>query len=27
LIVMVGHSIVLDGPRDDVLQKLKQPVI
>ncbi len=24
LIVMVGHSIVLDGPRDDVLQKLKQ---
>lgn len=26
LIVMVGHSIVLDGPRDDVLQKLKQPV-
>jgi ATP-binding cassette subfamily C protein LapB len=27
LIVMVGHSIVLDGPRDEVLQKLKQPVI
>jgi ATP-binding cassette subfamily C protein LapB len=27
LIVMVGHSIVLDGPRDDILQKLKQPVI
>ena len=26
LIVMVGHSIVLDGPRDEVLQKLKQPV-
>ena len=25
LIVMVGHSIVLDGPRDEVLQKLKQP--
>jgi ATP-binding cassette subfamily C protein LapB len=27
LIVMVGHSIVLDGPRDEVLQKLKKPVI
>lgn len=26
MIVMVGNSIVLDGPRDEVVQKLKQPV-
>ncbi len=25
MIVMVGHNIVLDGPRDEVIQKLKQP--
>lgn len=27
IIVMVGNNIVLDGPRDEVIQKLQQPVI